>query len=116
MKPFLTIIVAAALLALGSTHPRAAQVAHGDTPKADEPAWAFLAKHCKECHGAEKPKGEFRVDQLTADFDSQPNRDRWLAALKRVQSGEMPPKGKPRPAEKDVRAFSTWITTNADAA
>ena len=51
----------------------------------------------------------FRVDQLTADFDSQPNPDSWLAALKRAQSRELPPKGKPRPADKDVQAFSKWL-------
>jgi hypothetical protein len=77
---------------------------------------AFLTKHCLECHGAEKPKGKFRVDQLSADFADQAGRERWLAVLKRVQAGEMPPKGKPRPAEEESAALTGWIGTRAEAA
>ena len=85
-------------------------------PKPDDPARAFLTKHCQECHTGEKPKGDFRVDKLAADFDNPANRERWLAVLNRVQAGEMPPKAKPRPAEKDVRALATWIDARAGAA
>jgi mono/diheme cytochrome c family protein len=76
----------------------------------------FLTQHCLECHGAEKPKGKFRVDQLSADFAEQAGQERWLAVLKRVQAGEMPPKGKPRPAEKEIVALTDWISAGAEAA
>lgn len=85
-------------------------------PKSDDPARAFLTSHCRECHTGEKPKGDFRVDTLVADFDNPANRDRWFAALMRVQAGDMPPKAKPRPAEKDVQALAKWIETKAEAA
>jgi cytochrome c553 len=77
---------------------------------------AFLANHCLECHGAEKPKGKFRVDQLPGDFTDQAGRDRWLAVLRRVQAGEMPPKAKPRPPEKESGALTAWISARAEAA
>src|SRR5436309_3343493 len=88
------------LLALPQVRSRA----EPPTPaqKLDEPARTFLTKHCQECHSGAKPKGDFSVDQLAPEFDDSANRERWLAVLKRVQSGEMPPKAKPRPAEKDV--------------
>ena len=85
-------------------------------PKTDEPVRAFLTKHCQECHAGEKPKGDFDVSKLGADFADPANRERWLAALARVQAGEMPPKAKPRPAEKDVQALATWINAKAEAA
>jgi mono/diheme cytochrome c family protein len=76
----------------------------------------FLEKHCQECHGAEKPKGEFRIDRLAPDFDTPAVRDRWLTVLQRVRAGEMPPKGKPRPPEKDVEALAAWVTAKVGSA
>src|SRR5262245_58214871 len=69
----------------------------------------FLVRHCLGCHGGEKPKGDFRLDRLAPDFADRPTRERWLAVLKRVEAGEMPPKAKPRPPEKEVLALSNWI-------
>ena len=67
-----------------------------------EPVRAFLTKHCLECHGAEKPKGKFRVDKLSADFGDQASRERWLNVLNRVRAGEMPPRAKPRPPQQEM--------------
>src|SRR5437016_5253082 len=55
----------------------------------DEHVRPFLVRHCQECHGGEKPKGDFRVDRLTPDFDEPASRDRWATVLKRVWAGEM---------------------------
>src|SRR5262249_40391232 len=85
------------------------------SPK-DAEARAFLNQHCLECHGAEKPKGKFRVDSLALDFSERVSRDRWLGVLKRLQAGEMPPKGRPRPPAKDSAALTSWIRARADAA
>jgi mono/diheme cytochrome c family protein len=82
----------------------------------DAPAPAFLAQHCKACHTGDKPKGKFRIDSLTQDFNDKTNRDHWLAALEQVKSGAMPPEGKPRPAEKDVAALAEWINGRVAAA
>jgi mono/diheme cytochrome c family protein len=85
-------------------------------PKPDDPVRAFLTTHCRACHSGEKPKGDFDLDKLGPDFENPTNRERWHAALARVQSGEMPPKSKPRPAEKDVQALAKWIETRAEVA
>lgn len=60
----------------------------------------FLQRHCQECHGAEKPKGNFRIDKLEG---------RWQDVLEQVTSGAMPPKKKPRPTAKEVQALTSWI-------
>jgi hypothetical protein len=88
-------------------------------PEAQQPPdtiRAFLAKHCLECHGAEKPKGRFRVDHLSGDFTDQAGRERWSAVLQRIKAGEMPPKGKPRPPETDTTPLTQWIAARAEAA
>ncbi len=84
--------------------------------KGDEHVRTLLNKHCQECHSGEKPKGDFSVDKLAADFDNPASRDRWLAVLKRVQAGEMPPKSKARPAEKETQTLAGWIEAKAGAA
>src|SRR5262249_49317539 len=82
----------------------------------DEQVRPFLARHCLGCHGAVKPKGGLRLDRLSPDFPDAAGRERWLAVLKRVKDGEMPPKGKPRPQEKEVQALSGWINASVQAA
>lgn len=88
----------------------------GSAAYSDEPGRSFLAKHCIECHSGAKPKGDLRLDNLTDDFADASSRERWLAAIKRVKAGEMPPKGKSEPAEKDVQQVADWIDARLTAA
>src|SRR5260370_41910749 len=67
---------------------------------------AFFTKYCLECHGIEKPKGDLRLDRLSQDLAVEANRKRWQTVRDRVLAGEMPPKEKPRPSEKDANALS----------
>lgn len=76
----------------------------------------FLTKHCLECHSGEKPKGEFSLEGLAADFASTATRERWLAVSERAKAGEMPPKEKPRPPAEEIAALVDWIGSNASAA
>lgn len=75
----------------------------------DRPVRRFLKQHCLECHSGEEPKGDLRLDELAVEFTDEARRKPWRAVLKRIQSGEMPPKEKPRPEEKDVAELSDWI-------
>src|SRR5262249_4033271 len=71
----------------------------------------FLTQHCFACHSqaVQKPKGDLRLDRLPVDFHDDVTREYWLAVLKRLQAGEMPPKDRPRPSENDVRLVTGWI-------
>jgi mono/diheme cytochrome c family protein len=75
----------------------------------------FLARHCLGCHGAHKPKGDFRLDRLSAKLADRASRERWLAVLKRVEAGEMPPKSKPRPPATETQALTRWIRGQVEA-
>lgn len=89
----------------------------GPPPKPiDEAVQPFLARHCQGCHSGEKPKGKFSLTTLTQDFSDKGNRERWLAVAEQVQSGAMPPKGKPRPPEKEVTALADWIHGRVETA
>ena len=103
-----TLIVGLISYGLGSIGPTA-RTAEPDAKASDAVVASFFTTHCKGCHAGEKPKGNFRLESLTQDFNDKANRERWLAVVEQVASGAMPPKGKPRPPEKDVAAFTDWI-------
>src|SRR5262245_65537998 len=82
----------------------------------DDQVRPFLARHCLECHGAEKPKGDLRLDRLSLDFADDVTRERWLAVLSRVEANEMPLKGNPWPPQREIRALSHWLREKTKAA
>jgi mono/diheme cytochrome c family protein len=113
-------LIIAAALAIAANF---AGVGNNDQPRresaarrSDDGVRLFLARNCLECHTGEKPKGNFRVDQLVTDFTDKANRQKWQTVLKRITAGEMPPKSKPRPSADDVRALTDWIAAKERAA
>jgi hypothetical protein len=74
---------------------------------------ALFTQHCEKCHSGAKPKGHFAIASLSDDFNDRKNREHWLAVLEQLKNGEMPPKEKPRPREKDVQSVMEWISTRA---
>lgn len=74
-----------------------------------EPVEAFLQKHCVRCHGPEKKKGELRIDQLSRDFKSGVDTNRWAEVIEKVNAGEMPPKNELRPTQDEIAAFITKL-------
>jgi mono/diheme cytochrome c family protein len=67
----------------------------------------FLARHCLDCHGPTKQTSGIRYDGLTGFRPA--DRDLWTMAYVKVAAGEMPPKGRARPAEADTRKLLSWI-------
>jgi hypothetical protein len=81
-------------------------------PKEDgyrESARPFLEKHCLECHGAKKAKAGFRIDLLRGDFSKANVAEHWKEVIDRINAGEMPPQGAPRPDAKQAAAFVGWV-------
>lgn len=70
----------------------------------------FFAENCVSCHGPKKAKGDFRIDNLPVDYNSPKVMAHWEEIMNRVNSGDMPPKGKPRPKPADVARVAEWIT------
>ena len=79
---------------------------------ADLPARAFFEKHCTECHDAETKKGNLDLTSLKPDFADAESFARWVKVHDRVESGEMPPKKKPRPAARETAAMTKWLRTS----
>ncbi len=75
---------------------------------------AFLQKHCIECHGEEKQKGDRRFDQLTLDFHDLDTAWDWEEILDLMNLGEMPPPDEPQPSSDEKFAMIDWITGQLD--
>ena len=69
----------------------------------------FLAKHCTGCHGAKAVKGELDLEKLEPDMKASTSAARWVVVLDKLVMGAMPPQGKPRPAEDEIKAISNWV-------
>lgn len=71
----------------------------------------FFKKHCIRCHGPEKRKGKFRVDQdLPNDFTNLQAKEKWSEVVNVLNSHEMPPEDEPQPKTEDVATVVDWIT------
>jgi len=64
---------------------------------------AFFEKNCVSCHGPEKQKGKFRVDDLSFEITEVQNAERWQQVLNTLNAGEMPPDDEPQP-DKTTKA------------
>lgn len=90
---------------------------HADDAKQfDDQFRPLLARHCVECHRGDKPKGNLRLDNLKLDLADAATRKHWSVVVARLRAGEMPPKEKPRPPEKDVQALTDWLAARVTAA
>ncbi len=93
-----------------------ASLSFGAAAPQDSQAAAFMKEHCLRCHGPEKAKGDFRLDQLDTDFAKPSTFERWREVVARVQSGEMPPKKEARPQPAQVQTFVRQLTARLDDA
>jgi mono/diheme cytochrome c family protein len=110
------LVLGLALSTLATAGGQTKRSADPDPGPADGPDRAFLKQHCQACHGGDKPRGNFRLDTLTHDFNDRANQDRWLTVAEQIRSGTMPPKERPRPPEKDVATLTTWIRGQVELA
>lgn len=80
-----------------------------DSIVAAEPLEDFLQRHCIQCHGPQKEKGDVRIDQFSRDFGLGADAHRWGEVLEKVNSGVMPPQNEPQPTQQEIAAFLTSL-------
>lgn len=87
--------------------PQAQQVAR-DTgfEKSMQP---FLATHCYGCHSAELKSGELNLEAFQTAASVIQQREKWEDVLLKIRTGEMPPKGLPRPTEAELQTVIRWL-------
>ncbi len=83
---------------------------------ADEPQLAgtvqpFFAKNYNACHNAKPKIGGLNLEAFNNTPPSVQDRDAFEKILRRLEAGEMPPKGQPRPSEAELSTVTKWIQT-----
>ena len=104
------------LIAFGGWIASEKRVAWADNKAVNDPARHLFTQHCQKCHGVTKPKGDFQIGSLSPDFADRKNREKWLTVLEQLRTGDMPPKGTPRPPAEEVQAAIHWISDRTLAA
>jgi len=76
----------------------------------------YLQKYCSECHGSESPEAEIALSVFTDAESLIKQRKIWTNVTKQIQSGSMPPEGKPRPSTAESEAFLELVQSIFDHA
>jgi len=112
----LQLLIAAAAFAVANTGFAAqpGATAASDFHQSIQP---LLSKYCYECHGQGMDKGSVVFDEFESDRDLLERRDLWLAVLKNVRAGLMPPPNEdvPRPEASELAQLEHWIKFGAFA-
>jgi Protein of unknown function (DUF1592)/Protein of unknown function (DUF1588)/Protein of unknown function (DUF1587)/Protein of unknown function (DUF1585)/Protein of unknown function (DUF1595)/Planctomycete cytochrome C len=112
-KEMIARVLVAAWLVLAVRAAAAADSAAPDFARDGRP---FLEKHCLGCHSGTKPKGELSLESFRESPAVARDRKVWDNVLKRVVSGEMPPKDRPRPTIAEAEAFTDVVKAVFDHA
>lgn len=59
---------------------------------------ALFQETCVSCHGPEKQKGKFRLDDLPFEIKDIETAEKWQKVLNQMNSGDMPPEDEKQPA------------------
>ena len=74
----------------------------------------LLAKYCIKCHGDTKPKGGLNLAKLTDESSLAASQKVWQLVVENVESGDMPPEGKPKPTKAEVELLTGWIDSRLE--
>src|SRR6476646_1636965 len=69
----------------------------------------FLAANCYSCHNSRIQSGNLDLTSYTSPESITADRKHWEEVVRKLKTGEMPPKGLPRPAAAQVEAVTAWI-------
>ena len=99
----------------------AVSTAHAAEPSASagfkQEIQPLLVKYCYDCHADGVNKGKVAFDTFASDAEVLSRHDLWLATLKNVRSGIMPPieDGVARPTTEEMAKLERWIKYGAFA-
>ena len=69
----------------------------------------YLSSNCYMCHNAQAKSGGLDLELFKTTDAILKDRAVWEHVLQKVRTGEMPPKGMPRPEAAETKAFLGWV-------
>ena len=74
----------------------------------------LLAKNCYSCHNEKLKSGDLNLQAYTSASSVAADREKWETIVRRIEAGEMPPKGLPRPDPAELKTAAAWIHNEID--
>ncbi len=68
-----------------------------------------ISKNCTPCHNDRLSSGGVNLDPFTSPTTVSEQRPGWEKIMQKIQSGEMPPKGMPRPSQVQTDALVSFL-------
>lgn len=75
-----------------------------------------LTRSCAPCHNARMSSGGLNVVALATPASILESRDIWEKIVRKVRSGEMPPRGIPRLPASQIESLTTFVKSEFDRA
>ncbi len=75
----------------------------------DQTVKPVLARSCSPCHNDRNASGGLNLDSFQIPASVTHARDGWERIIQKVRSGEMPPKGFPRPSQAVLEAMTSFV-------
>ena len=75
----------------------------------------ILETYCSDCHADGMKRGGVAFDEFKSDESLLAKHDLWLAVLKNIRAGLMPPAKKPQPRAEERQRLEQWIKFDAFA-
>ncbi len=70
----------------------------------------FLKSHCIRCHGEETQEAKVALHEAPLDFTKPKTTTLWIAILKQLKAGDMPPPGEDnQPSDLERNSIIEWI-------
>lgn len=85
-----------------------------DTPDFQNTVRPVLTKNCVACHNASLTSGGVNLVPFTNGATVATERAAWEKILHKIEAGEMPPKGAPRPAPAAVESLVHYLNAEFD--
>ncbi|HYI94937.1 MAG TPA: DUF1592 domain-containing protein [Bryobacteraceae bacterium] len=96
------------LLILAFTLSRAIASAP-EKPSFEKTVQPVLRKNCAVCHNTNMASGGLNIEQFTQPESIENSRHAWERILAKVRTGEMPPKGAPKPTPEQAEGLMTYV-------
>lgn len=77
---------------------------------------AFLDKHCVQCHGPNKQKGDLRLDELPLSELTSDQIQHWQDAIDQVTQFDMPPDDDLALSDEEIAQFESFLTPRIEQA
>src|SRR5450631_1821581 len=87
----------------------ALMAADSSTAGFDKTVQPLISKSCAPCHNDRLASGGLNLNAFSTANSVLEQREGWDVILQKIRTGEMPPKGMPRPPAAQIDAFNRFF-------